>query len=267
MNLYLMSGRDNQVIKTNGMDAETVRESIFNAIKNLYLSRPVKSFILHVSESEATCTDTTSLVIGIGLTADATGKIRWENHLGFKKIALGYLPYKRYTQNAIWTIVDLIMNFFGVEDAIDRENEFNMESEMNAMFEYAAEAHENIENIVSDIMDYAGDISGDDIDDIVDDIDYIRDRFIDIENELSECLHRCDYLTGCDIHWDDFCGAGYFDDISKYILISDIADGLDSFDTFEYFIRDILRERDEDEIRAIMDKYFEKTGSWLYLAA
>lgn len=266
MELYLKSGRDNQVIKTNGMDAEKVRESIFNAIKNLYLSRPVKSFILHVSESVAISTDTTSLVIGVGLTADATGKICWENHLGFKSIAKGYLPYQRYTKNAIWTIVDLIMNFYGIEDIINREVSdtmfeyaYDVESEITSNASWIAEEIENIENYA-----YCSepDITVEELAEwIYESAKSIKYALDNIRRSLDECLEKCEKLTGCNIGWDDFCGSEYFEDLltdwTPHFLWTD----LDPEIELESILQDCLSGIDEDLRYALMDDYH------IYIAA
>lgn len=91
--------------------------------------------------------------------------------------------------------------------------------ESDLMFEYAAEAAEEIEMLASQVTDKYEDIvremESDDPD--LENVEYMVDDMyrilVDIENELSGCLHRCDDRTGCDIGWDDFCTADYFEPI------------------------------------------------------
>ena len=153
-----------------------------------------------------------------------------------------------------------------LNDIEEKADEDRMFDESNKMYEYASEAHKKIEDSVKDIMQYGGYLHGDDLDGAVEDIMTIRGLFRDIEDALADCLDKCSDLTGCKIGWDDFCGAEYFDDISNYITISNIADSLDSFDEFEYLIKTLLKDRFEDEISYITEKYFQMTNVWLDVA-
>ena len=138
----------------------------------------------------------------------------------------------RVVENIVAIIMDAIIEYDGEPDENERD------AELNDMFEYAAETHYDIENMVGVIDDAYTDIEyelGYDEPDYEWAASRAEDmyRFIgEMRDMLGECLHRCDERTGCDIGWDDFCGVDYFDDI-------EITEG--------YSVADFIREFDGDE--------------------
>lgn len=98
-------------------------------------------------------------------------------------------------------------------------DENNIMEETDDMYQYASEAAEEIEGLADSVNDAYSDIIAEmkqdepDIEYAMGRVDDMYRNIEDIENELKWCLHRCDERTGCDIGWDDFCTADYFEPI------------------------------------------------------
>lgn len=142
------------------------------------------------------------------------------------KIADDSCGMKRYCENAVNIIAasmyDYIKeNYIDPVDADDSDENDIME-ETDDMYQYASEAAEEIENLVDSVDDAYSDIIAEmkhdepDIEYAMERVDDMYRRLEDIENELRWCLHRCDERTGCNIGWDDFCTADYFEPIKIY---------------------------------------------------
>lgn len=126
----------------------------------------------------------------------------------------------RWCGRVIDNIVAIIENAILEYDGEPDENDI-ME-EMDDMYQYASEAAEEIEGLADSVNDAYSDIIAEmkqdepDIEYAMERVDDMYRRLEDIENELRWCLHRCDERTGCDIGWDDFCTADYFEPIKIY---------------------------------------------------
>ena len=177
---------------------------------------------------------------GIDLIVDGEfiGYFKWSNnfengYVGWKlftdnggKIAEDICGMKRYCENAVNIIAasmyDYINeNYIDPVDADDSDENDIME-ETDDMYQYASEAAEEIETLADSVDDAYSEIIEEmkhdepDIDYAMERVDDMYCRLKDIENELRWCLHRCDERTGCDIGWDDFCTADYFEPIRIY---------------------------------------------------
>ncbi len=177
---------------------------------------------------------------GIDLVVDGKfiGYFCWSNnfadrYVGWKlfaedgtKIASHDCGMKRYCENAKYTVAaymyDYIKeNYIDPVDADDFDENEIME-ETDDMYQYASEAAEEIENLADSVDDAYSDIIAEmkhdepDIEYAMERVDDMYRRLEDIENELRWCLHRCHERTGCDIGWDDFCTADYFEPIKIY---------------------------------------------------
>ena len=175
---------------------------------------------------------------GIDLVVDGKfiGYFKWSNNFengyaGWKlftedgtKLDEYKSSYKRYCDNAVHYVkhamYDYIKeNYIDPVDADDSDENEIME-EMDDMYQYASEAAEEIENLADSVDDAYSDIIAEmkhdepDIEYAMERVDDMYRRLMDIENELKWCLHRCDERTGCNIGWDDFCTADYFEPIS-----------------------------------------------------
>ena len=126
----------------------------------------------------------------------------------------------RWCGRVIDNIVAIIENAILEYDGEPDENDIMEETD--DMYQYASEAAEEIENLADSVDDAYSDIIAEmkhdepDIEYAMERVDDMYRRLKDIENELKWCLHRCDERTGCDIGWDDFCTADYFDPIKIY---------------------------------------------------
>ena len=214
--LSVCGNRETIEIAANS-DYEIVFNEIDNALRKLYqISNGRRrygnqSLIFKASVGE------NNLIFGIGLSADKSGKIIWEYNIGFDRIDRGASKYSRYVDGAFWYMANMIISRFSLTDDSD-ENEI-ME-EMDDMYQYASEAAEEIENLADSVDDAYSDIIAEmkhddpDIEYAMMRVDDMYRRMVDIENELKWCLQRCDERTGCNIGWDDFCTADYFEPIS-----------------------------------------------------
>ena len=181
-----------------------------------------------------------NLNIGIELVVDgkSIGYFCWTNnfadrYVGWRlwadkggKIAEDSCGMKRYCENAKYTVAASMYeyikeNYVDPVDADDSDENDIME-ETDDMYQYASEAAEEIENLVDSVDDAYSDIIAEmkqdepDIKYAMERVDDMYRRLEDIENELKWCLQRCDERTGCDIGWDDFCTADYFEPIKIY---------------------------------------------------
>lgn len=122
----------------------------------------------------------------------------------------------RVIDNIVAIIEKAILEYDGEPDEND------IMEETDDMYQYASEAAEEIENLADSVDDAYSDIIAGmksdepDIEYAMGRVDDMYRRIEDIENELRWCLHRCDERTGCDIGWDDFCTADYFEPIKIY---------------------------------------------------
>ena len=123
----------------------------------------------------------------------------------------------RWCGRVIDNIVAIIENAILEYDGEPDENDIMEETD--DMYQYASEAAEEIENLADSVNDAYSEIIAEmkhdepDIEYAMERVDDMYRRLVDIENELRWCLHRCDERTGCDIVWDDFCTADYFEPI------------------------------------------------------
>lgn len=221
--LSVCGNRETIEIAANS-DYEIVFNEIDNALRKLYqISNGRRrygnqSLIFKASVGE------NNLIFGIGLSADKSGKIIWEYNIGFDRIDRGASNYSRYVDGAFWYMANMIISRFSLTDEIGEENnetdENEIMEEMDDMYQYASEAAEEIENLADSVDDAYSDIIAEmkndepDIEYAMERVDDMYRRLKDIENELKWCLQRCDERTGCNIGWDDFCTADYFEPIS-----------------------------------------------------
>lgn len=134
-------------------------------------------------------------------------------------------------------VVDSAVKLFF--DTVGEPDETDYQAMSDDMFEYALETKNELEAIVDSVDDAYTDILYEmesdepDLDWVKTRVDDMYRRLIDIENELGWCLHRCDDRTGCDIGWDDFCTADYFDDVAIYLngISYSVADFIQRYDT------------------------------------
>lgn len=109
-------------------DYETVFNEVEKALRNLYEISDFrrrhgnKCFGFEASEGK------NSLIFGIGLSADKSGKIIWETCSGFDIIARGTTEYSRYVDRAFWHMASMIINHFGLTDQISEEDETAQET-------------------------------------------------------------------------------------------------------------------------------------------
>ena len=216
--LSVCGNRETIEIAANS-DYEIVFNEIDNALRKLYqISNGRRrygnqSLIFKASVGE------NNLIFGIGLSADKSGKIIWEYNIGFDRIDRGASNYSRYVDGAFWYMANMIISRFSLTDDFD-ENEIMEETD--DMYQYASEAAEEIEILADSVDDAYSEIIAEmkhdepDIEYAMERVDDMYRRLKDIENELKWCLHRCDERTGCDIGWDDFCTADYFEPIKIY---------------------------------------------------
>lgn len=117
----------------------------------------------------------------------------------------------RVIDNIVAIIEKAILEYDGEPDEND------IMEETDDMYEYAQEAYDDIEGYVEDAVclyrDIERTLEDPDYSNLKDTITQLWERLEDIHNAFGLCLHRCDYLTGCDITFDDFCGTDYFSDI------------------------------------------------------
>lgn len=161
-------------------------------------------------------------------------------------------------------VVDSAVKLFF--DTVGEPDEAEYGAELDDMFEYAAEAAEEIETLASQVTDKYEDIvremESDDPD--LENVEYMVDDMyrilVDIENELGECLHRCDERTGCDIGWDDFCTADYFEPIKIYpngisYSVAEFIEGFntDAADLMETLVDNIWRGLEGEKQLAFRD--------------
>lgn len=181
-----------------------------------------------------------NLNMGVDLIVDGVfiGYFVWSNnfaerYVGWKlftdngdKIAGQDCSMKRYCENAKYIVAASMYeyikeNYIDPVDA-DDSDENNIMEETDDMYQYASEAAEEIENLADSVNDAYSDIIAEmkndepDIEYAMGRVDDMYRNLEDIENELKWCLHRCDERTGCDIGWDDFCTADYFEPIKIY---------------------------------------------------
>ena len=179
-----------------------------------------------------------NLNMGIDLVVDGKfiGYFKWSNnfadrYVGWKlftdngdKIAERECGMKRYSENAKYTVAVYMYeyikeNYIDPVDADDSDENEIME-ETDDMYQYASEAAEEIENLADSVDDAYSDIIAEmkhddpDIEYAMLRVDDMYRCLKDIENELKWCLQRCDERTDCNIGWDDFCTADYFEPIS-----------------------------------------------------
>lgn len=197
----------------------------FNVDCELHLKEVVK--IMHKN-----------LNMGVDLIVDGKfiGYFVWSNNfehgcVGYKlynkdgmKLGEHETNYKRYCENAeylvsVYMYNCIMQNYIDPVDADDSDENEIME-EMDDMYQYASEAAEEIENLADSVDDAYSEIIAEmkndepDIEYAMERVDDMYRRLKDIENELKWCLQRCDERTGCNIGWDDFCTADYFEPIS-----------------------------------------------------
>lgn len=207
-------------------DYEIVFNEIDNALRKLYqisddrrrYGNKCLGFIASVGKNE--------LIFGIGLSADNSGKIIWEYKNGFDRIDRGTSKYSRYVDGAFWFMANMIISRFSLTDEINDENnetdENDIMEETDDMYQYASEAAEEIEiladSVDKDYSEIIAEMKHDepDIEYAMERVDDMYRHIKDIKNELEWCLQRCDERTGCDIGWDDFCTADYFEPIKIY---------------------------------------------------
>lgn len=126
----------------------------------------------------------------------------------------------RWCGRVIDNIVAIIENAILEYDGEPDEND--VMEETDDMYQYASEAAEEIVILADSVDDAYSDIIAEmkhdepDIEHAMERVDDMYRRLVDIENELKWCLQRCDERTGCDIGWDDFCTADYFETIEIY---------------------------------------------------
>lgn len=151
------------------------------------------------------------------------------------------------------------------------EEEDKIEIQTEGMYEYAQEAYIDIEAYAEDAVclyrDIERTLEDPDYGDLEDYVIQLWKRLEDIHNAFGICLDRCNYLTGCDITFDDFCGTDYFSDIEVpgymgWDLEDLMYDG-DPTTVLENILDNISRENPEyiDTLSAAID------GTGLYLAA
>ena len=227
MTLIFKSGYNTASIFTEGKDFETFYNEIETTIKDFYAKHTDRA-PFYVQVERVYDDHREALIIGKRLSGDKTGRIMWEtwtNEPYHKLLNRGYMDCSRYTRNAWYEIVNFIIKQFigsyrDFEALIAEEEEAEMEAQTDDMYQYASEAAEEIENLVDSVDDAYSDIIAEmkhddpDIEYAMMRVDDMYRRMVDIENELRWCLHRCDERTGCDIGWDDFCTADYFEPIS-----------------------------------------------------
>lgn len=209
---------------------------------------------------------------GIDLVVDGKfiGYFKWSNNFenGFagwrlfdndgKKIAEDQCGIKRYCEGARNLVATSMYeyikeNYIDAVEPTGEDEEMRLEYETEKMYEYAAEAHEDIEKYVEDaielIFDIEQSLGNPEYCNLKDAIVELWERLTDIHNAFGECLHRCDELTGCDITFDDFCGTDYFSDIRipwhmEWELEDLMYDG-DPADVLENILDRILKENPE----------------------
>lgn len=161
-------------------------------------------------------------------------------------------------------VVDSAVKLFF--ETVGEPDETDYQAMSDDMFEYAAEAKDEIELLSDDAENAYADILNEMETDEPDRY-YVQGRvddlyriLVDIENELSECLHRCDVRTGCDIGWDDFCTADYFDDIKIMGTVApySIAEFINHYDSdaaefMDSLIHNIWRSLDDEKQLAFKD--------------
>lgn len=151
------------------------------------------------------------------------------------------------------------------------EEEAKMEIQTEGMYEYAQEAYTDIEAYAEDAVclyqDIERTLEDPDYGNLEDTVIQLWKRLEDIHNAFGICLDRCNYLTGCDITFDDFCGTDYFSDIEipSYMGwdLEDLMYDGDPTNVLENILDNIIRENPEyiDTLSAAID------GTGLYLAA
>ena len=266
------------VVNTDSKDFETFYNEIETTIKNFYAKHTDRApFFVQVERVYDDHSET--LIISKRLGGDKTGRIMWETWTNDPYNILrnrGYMNHSRYTGNAWYEIVNFIINHFignysDFEALIAEEEEAKMEIQTEGMYEYAQEAYTDIEAYAEDAVclyqDIERTLEDPDYGNLEDTITQLWERLEDIHNAFGLCLHRCDYLTGCDITFGDFCGTDYFSDIEipSYMgwdLEELMYDG-DPTNVLENILDNIIREKPEyiDTLSAAID------GTGLCLAA
>ena len=142
------------------------------------------------------------------------------NLKGFNVIVTNFETGETKTFDSVTEAMEFVADLMNKENNETDENEI-ME-EMDDMYQYASEAAEEIEILANSVDEAYSDIIAEmkhdepDIEYAMELVDDMYRRLEDIENELRWCLHRCDERTGCNIGWDDFCTADYFEPIKIY---------------------------------------------------
>lgn len=278
MTLIFKSGYNTASINTDGKNFETFYNEIETTIKNFYAKHTDRA-PFYVQVERVYDDHREALIISKKLGGDKTGRIMWEtwaNEPYHKLLNRGYMDYSRYTVNAWYEIVNFIINHFigsyhDFEALIAEEEEAKIEIQTEGMYEYAQEAYTDIEGYVEDAVclyqDIERTLEDPDYSNLKDTITQLWERLEDIHNAFGLCLNRCDYLTGCDITFDDFCGTDYFSDIEipGYMgwELEDLMYNGDPADVLENILDNISRENPgyTNTLSAAID------GTGLYLAA
>ena len=278
MTLIFKSGYNTANISTNGKDFETFYNEVATTMKNFYAKHTDRA-PFYVQIERVYDDHTEALIIGKRLSGDKTGRIMWEtwtNEPYHKLLNRGSMDYSRYTANSWYQFTNfIILHFIGSYSGFDalnaEEEEAKIETQTEGMYEYAQEAYTDIEAYAEDAVclyrDIERTLEDPDYGDLEDYVIQLWKRLEDIHNAFGICLDRCNYLTGCDITFDDFCGTDYFSDIKipgymGWELEELMYDG-DPTNVLENILDNICRENPEytDTLSAAID------GTGLYLAA
>lgn len=142
------------------------------------------------------------------------------NLKGFNIIVTNFETGDTKTFESVTEAMEFVAHLMNEENNETDENDIMEETD--DMYQYASEAAEEIEILADSVDDAYSDIIAEmkhdepDIEYAMERVDDMYRHIKDIKNELEWCLQRCDERTGCDIGWDDFCTADYFEPIKIY---------------------------------------------------
>ena len=152
--------------------------------------------------------------------SDRKNKSGKYNLKGFKVVVTNFETGETKTFESVTEAMEFVAVLMNEENNETDENDIIEETD--DMYQYASEAAEEIENLANSVDKAYSEIIAEmkqDEPDIEYAMDLVYDMYRhikDIKNELEWCLQCCDERTGCDIGWDDFCTADYFEPIKIY---------------------------------------------------